>query len=369
MASFPGQKGTGPPLPNQVGGVVATLQGSGGVLLPGAPGFPLKLLEGVTGQSQGIYNNTANDFQGSAPNRCLYGIQIGTTGSFPIASINHYRTINQAQAPGSYPFYQSVTVATALAAYSAYVTASSNAPATLNEGFPPGQTAFPFSRICTHAINDAAATNCIAYPAGAGNDQYLGIGYNSEFTCVDNQGNEGPRSAATYLPYLADGFPMLATVPFNGTVSYADTSAPISPLGYTRSVLWTVTQSGDNIINFPAGYGTRQYGAQILPYNFFIVSICPHQTWNNTLQAEMETIQDVFIDQPAGNIYQPQFATLGNAGTLNAGQWYTWKLPLYNSGGIYFDATRGNQHSWYKITIQKPDQNGTASVEAYFSVT
>lgn len=370
MASFPGQKGTGPPLPNQVGGVVATLQGSGGVLLPGAPGFAQALIQGMTSQSQSTYNNTANDFQGGAPNRWLTGVKVGTTGSFPIASFNRYRTTNQAQAPGSYPFYDNIPVATALAAYNSYIAAAGTSAATNNQGFLPGQTSFPVSAVCTHALDDPAATNCIAYPAGAGNDQYLGNGYGYEITCVDNQGNEGSRSAPAILPYLIDGWPMMSAGLFNGTVAYQDTSGGTTPLGYAHSVLWTVNQgTGDNLTNFFSGYGTRQWGAQIRGYNFLIVSIRPHQNWNNTLQCQMETIQDVFIQQPAGNTYTPQFATFGNAGTLNSGTWYTWKLPLYNSGGIYFDATRGNQHSWYKITIQMPDQSGTASMEAYFSVT
>lgn len=66
MASFPGQKGTGPPLPNQVGGVVATLTGGGSSLGPVQNVF--LVMTGQTAVNQSVIVGSNYFFTPAAPN-------------------------------------------------------------------------------------------------------------------------------------------------------------------------------------------------------------------------------------------------------------------------------------------------------------
>lgn len=341
---------------------------------PTAPTFASKLLEGVSSQGQSIYSGgppASNDFAPtsgfSAYN--LLGFKLGTAGTGgAITSIKVYRTTNQAQAPGSFPFYDSILVSDAATAYANFVSNATTAPASGADAPPFSGSSYHCNSVCDHAYPDTVATGCIVYPAGSGTDQYLGTGYCYEFTCVDASGNESARSAPTILPYIVDGNLAMAANVFNGTLTPNSTTSGTTPLGYAHSVLWTIAGS-DFVINPYAGGGTRQWGAQIRPYNYLYVSVCPQQAWTNDLEMEFETVHDVFIEFPAGTTYQPAMSSYGPS-SLSSGTWYTFKLPLYGSGGVgvYSDATRGDQHSYYKGTLVKPTQSGTAGIEMYFSV-
>lgn len=183
-------------------------------------------------------------------------------------------------------------------------------------------------------------------------------GYTYYVTAVVS-GVESSASALAILPFIVNGQPIMCAGVFNNPannfVPYQVAPAT-TPLGYanacgfnsnaTQNYINTYSGYNPNPSNFQGG-GCAGYNLSTTGYSYINFAIyCP--TAGLSLQSSSEIAGD-------GLLVNSSLSTWG-AATLPQNTWYTYKIPLGGSNGIYIDALLGStnvpQTAFYKITWQ-----------------
>ncbi len=324
MASFPGQFSAGPPLPNQVQGLVAVMGGGG----PTPTQVQLLL--------QGQDTAGATQAQNTQPTQGSHQ----TVGWKSVAGASAYKIYRNANGAG-YALLTTRTGAQAASDYSSYVT---------------GQGSFNVQDSCDCAYQDTAATTCVGFPGGPVSGVYFpNNGYTYQVLATV-AGVDGPLSTDNIIILFAGGKRIMCQDVFNPTanlnlVNWADTTCPtISPLGNTTNMLWTLN-TGNTILNPFTGASSVDQNLGINGMNFMNVAVCAAQA-NSAIGFGPERAGDqpLLLNTPrALTAYGP---------ALQQNVWVTYKLPL---NLIYRDEVGGTntpQLAYYKNTYAS---NGTGT--------
>lgn len=325
------------------GGVFSAVSG----ILPSAPTFLQTLLQGQTGQSQGVSEGTPNDFIPQSQSSWSLGWinPVPSGGQAAIAGNYIYRSDN----PNT--IYATVPVATGASNYSTYVSNSATLPFVPGNQSPP----FPYQTGVDHFWTDSAATLATGWPAGSGPSYYQGDSWSYKVSAYDINGLEGPKSASNISIYFANGLQISCGGSFNGTIAFSDTSGGTTPLGFATSALWTTTAVND-LINPFTDFANTRWNQNIRAYTTLNLNVKPHQT-GSALQMLALRVGDVNIN-PSGGTYQLP--------GLTANAWNQIAIPL---ASIMTDSTLGQQLSWYKADLQitTGGSGQLFSLEWYFS--
>jgi hypothetical protein len=347
MASFPGQKGTGPPLPNQVGGVVATLQGSGGGggTGPSSPTLLQSLLEAQTQQSQGVSQGL--DFQPQNMNTRTLGwlapVPSGTQAA--IGSYRIYRSDNPTL------IYAAVTEAVATSNYGTYVANSANT--TPGSGSQPGP--WPFQTLVNRAFTDGVCTTAVGYPQGPGPDFYQGNALQYQVTAVDVNGLESAKSATMVKWFMSNGALITCGGTFNGSMTPGATDGGTNPLtGNSKAVKW-LTAAANDLINPFLDFGDTRWSGNLRPFTTLNLYIKASQS----VGLQIHALRRI----PTGTGDEDIFASAGNPLTVQVGTATTsWQLFPISLASIMTDYQFGQQTTGYKWDLQITTGGGGISL-------
>jgi len=185
-----------------------------------------------------------------------------------------------------------------------------------------------------------------------------------------NGSGEGTLSSDSVVMYFANGIRIGEEDRFNGTISYADTTAPTaSPLGFGTNAKWSVTP-GNTIMNPYSGMGAVDQNLNIRGFNYLVLNIYSAQSGSSFhFSPEVSGDQPLLTGSLASATYTP------GGGALPANQWTTLRVPLSQLMIDQLDSTYPNapQYAFYKVTLGSdcagPNGcNETFWVEWYFSV-
>ena len=299
VASFPGQKSTGPALPNQVLGLTAVVVGAGS-----SPGAPTNLLMSL------IKQNSSNSTP-SPPTPPLPNQQRLIWDSYPGASsFNIYRTA----ANGS--------------TFSLYDTSATN------------------------SYTDLAATLCVSGTAGAGPEYYVANIYLYKVSAMVS-GLESALSATQSCILYANGVQDHIGGDFNVscTSDYANaTGAPLG--GHTLCLKNTITAAFGDWLPW-VGNNATQWNLPVGAYTKLRIDVKAMQS-PAALTLRALRVGDVQIQAQGGG---PLDVPLGNYATFVNGSWVTFIVPLVD---LLTDWTSGSpvlQRAFYKTNVSEQTGN------------